>query len=135
MGRVSCRVYGRKALDHPAQRQNLCAGEVHTNTIESAFSLFKRGVIGSFHTISIKHLQGYLNEFSYRFNRRADDSAFMETVRRLAGFEPLPFDTLTAEKASPVSFYLYLRVFLRGLANIRRRTSSNCPLSVFMARV
>jgi len=78
-------------------------GEVHTNTIESAFSLFKRGVIGSFHKISIKHLQRYLNEFSYRFNRRADDSAFMETVRRLAGFKPLTFGTLTAEKASPVS--------------------------------
>jgi hypothetical protein len=74
-------------------------GEVHTNTIESAFSLFKRGVIGSFHQISIKHLQRYLDEFSYRFNRREDDEAFMETVRRLAGFKPLTFGKLTAEKA------------------------------------
>jgi transposase-like protein len=74
-------------------------GEVHTNTIESAFSLFKRGVIGSFHQLSIKHLQRYLNEFSYRFNRREDDEAFMETVRRLAGFKPLTFEALTAEKA------------------------------------
>jgi transposase-like protein len=74
-------------------------GEVHTNTIESAFSLFKRGVIGSFHQLSIKHLQRYLNEFSYRFNRRTDDNAFMETVRRLAGFKPLTFGKLTAEKA------------------------------------
>lgn len=74
-------------------------GEVHTNTIESAFSLFKRGVIGSFHQISIKHLQRYLDEFSYRFNRREDDEAFMETVRRLAGFKPLTFSKLTAEKA------------------------------------
>jgi transposase-like protein len=73
-------------------------GDVHTNTIESAFSLFKRGIVGSFHTVSIKHLQRYLNEFSYRFNRRADDSAFMETVRRLAGFAPLPFSVLTSEK-------------------------------------
>ena len=74
-------------------------GEVHTNTIESTFSLFKRGVIGSFHQISIKHLQRYLDEFSYRFNRREDDEAFMETVRRLAGFKPLTFGKLTAEKA------------------------------------
>jgi transposase-like protein len=73
-------------------------GDVHTNTIESAFSLFKRGVVGSFHTVSIKHLQRYLNEFSYRFNRRADDNAFIETVRRLAGFAPLPFSVLTSEK-------------------------------------
>lgn len=74
-------------------------GDVHTNTIESAFSLFKRGVNGSFHFVSIKHLQRYLNEFSYRFNRRKDDGAFMETVRRLAGFAPLTFDALTSEKA------------------------------------
>ena len=74
-------------------------GEVHTNTIESAFSLFKRGIIGSFHQVSIKHLQRYLNEFSYRFNRREDGEAFTETVRRLAGFKPLPFDKLIAEKA------------------------------------
>jgi hypothetical protein len=74
-------------------------GNVHTNTIKSAFSLFKRGVIGSFHQISIKHLQRYLNEFSYRFNRREDDEAFSETVRRLAGFKPLTFGKLTAEKA------------------------------------
>jgi len=74
-------------------------GDVHTNTVESAFSLFKRGVIGSFHSISIKHLQRYLDEFSYRFNRRADDHAFMETVRRLAGFAPLTFSALTSEKA------------------------------------
>ena len=71
----------------------------YTNSIESAFSLLKRGVIGSFHRISIKHLQRYLNEFSYRFNRRNDPEAFIETVRRLCGFPPLTFDTLTSEKA------------------------------------
>jgi transposase-like protein len=74
-------------------------GDVHTNTIESAFSLFKRGITGSFHFVSIKHLQRYLDEFSYRFNRRKDDGAFMETVRRLAGFAPLTFAVLTSEKA------------------------------------
>jgi transposase-like protein len=74
-------------------------GMTHTNTVESAFSLLKRGIVGNFHKVSIKHLQRYLNEFSYRFNRRADDNAFIETVRRLAGFKPLPFDVLTSEKA------------------------------------
>ena len=49
--------------------------------------------------VSLKHLQRYLNEFEYRFNRRKDDGAFMETVRRLAGFAPLTFDALTSEKA------------------------------------
>jgi transposase-like protein len=79
--------------------QYVVDGFVHTNTIESAFSLLKRGIIGSFHKVSIKHLQRYLNEFSYRFNRREDQGAFIETVRRLAGFKPLPFDVLTSEKA------------------------------------
>jgi len=70
----------------------------YTNSIESAFSLLKRGIIGSFHRISIKHLQKYLNEFSYRFNRRNDPNAFIETVRRLAQFPPLRFAALTSEK-------------------------------------
>ncbi len=73
-------------------------GIIHTNTVESAFSLLKRGIVGSFHKVSIKHLQRYLDEFSYRFNRRKDDGAFIETVRRLAGFAPLTFGALTSEK-------------------------------------
>jgi len=71
----------------------------HRNTIESAFSLLKGRIIGSFHKVSIKHLQRYLDGFCYRFNRRNDDGALVETVRRLAGFKPLPFSDLTSEKA------------------------------------
>ena len=70
-------------------------GIVHTNSVESAFSLLKRGLIGSFHQLSMKHLQKYLNEFSYRFNRRNNADAFTETVRRMCGFPPLPFAVLT----------------------------------------
>lgn len=72
-------------------------GDVHTNTIESAFSLLKRGIIGNFHQVSIKHLQRYLNEFSYRFNRRKIADAFGETVQRLAFGKTLPLKRLTAE--------------------------------------
>jgi hypothetical protein len=82
----------RAGIDHPHRRNT-------QNTVESAFSLLKRGIVGNFHKVSIKHLQRYLNEFSYRFNRWNDDGAFLETVRRLAGFKPLPFDVLTSEKA------------------------------------
>jgi transposase-like protein len=78
-------------------------GEVHTNTIESAFSLLKRGIVGSFHKVSIKHLHRYLSEFEYRFNRRKED-AFIETVRRLCGFAPLTFATLTSEPEPSVPF-------------------------------
>jgi transposase-like protein len=82
-------------------------GIVHTNTIENAFSLFKRGIIGNFHKVSIKHLFRYLNEFQYRFNRTRQlpkgapkpPDAFIETVRRLCKFAPLPFTALTSEKA------------------------------------
>lgn len=84
--------------DRIKHKEAYVVGDIHTNTIESAFSLLKRGIIGSFHKISIKHLQRYLDEFSYRFNRRerkAED-AFIETVRRLCGFKPLPFGVLTS---------------------------------------
>jgi hypothetical protein len=37
---------------------------------ESYFSLFKRGIIGAFHHISRKHIQRYLEEFDFRWNRR-----------------------------------------------------------------
>jgi transposase-like protein len=71
-------------------------GIVHTNSVESAFSLLKRGLVGTFHQLSVKHLQKYLNEFSYRFNRRGEESsAFTETVGRMCGFPPLKFAVLT----------------------------------------
>lgn len=74
-------------------------GDVTTNTIESAFSLLKRGVIGQFHKLSGKHLHRYLAEFEYRFNRRKDADVFIETVRRLCGFAPLRFVELTSDAA------------------------------------
>jgi len=59
-------------------------GMVHTNTIESAFSLLKRGIVGSFHRISHKHLHRYLSEFEYRFNGRELPDLFQQTVARMA---------------------------------------------------
>jgi len=74
-------------------------GEVHTNTIESAFSLLKRGIVGSFHKVSIKHLHRYLGEFEYRFNRRKAPGMFEETLRRIAERKPLPYSELIAKMA------------------------------------
>lgn len=45
-------------------------GDVHTQTIEGFFGLFKNGVRGTYHAVSTKWLQGYLNEFAWRYNRR-----------------------------------------------------------------
>ena len=72
-------------------------GDVYTNSIESAFSLLKRGMIGQFHKLSAKHLHRYLSEFEYRFNGRKNDDLFMQTVRRLCGFPPLRFADLTSD--------------------------------------
>jgi transposase-like protein len=46
------------------------SGDVHTNTIEGFWSLVKRGIDGVFHSVSRKHLQGYLNEYAWRYNQR-----------------------------------------------------------------
>ena len=46
------------------------SGDVHTNTIEGFWSLVKRGIGGVYHSVSKKHLQGYLNEYSWRYNQR-----------------------------------------------------------------
>lgn len=45
-------------------------GDIHTNSIESVWALFKRQVIGTHHWVSKKHLQAYVNEMTWRFNRR-----------------------------------------------------------------
>ncbi len=74
-------------------------GDVHTNTVESAFSLFKRGLTGAFHSVSLKHLQRYLNEFSFRFNNRKDANLFGLTVRRMALAGNLPYAKLVEETA------------------------------------
>lgn len=41
----------------------------HTNTAESFFAILKRGVYGTFHSISEQHLQRYANEFAFRWNK------------------------------------------------------------------
>jgi len=75
------------------------SGNVHTNTVESAFSLFKRGLNGAFHKVSLKHLQRYLNEFSFRFNNRKSADLFGMTVQRLALAGNLPYAKLVEENA------------------------------------
>jgi transposase-like protein len=71
-------------------------GDVHTNTVESAFSLLKRGIMGSWHKISAKHLPAYLDEMSFRFNRRKNANLFLDTLRHMVTADPLTFDQLTA---------------------------------------
>jgi transposase-like protein len=74
-------------------------GDVHTNTVESAFSLLKRGVLGTWHRISAKHLQAYCNEMCFRFNNRKNPYLFRDTVLKLIASPNLEYKQLTAEKA------------------------------------
>jgi hypothetical protein len=46
-------------------------GDVHTNTLERFFSIFKRGLVGTYQHMDKKHLDRYLAEFDFRFNTRA----------------------------------------------------------------
>jgi transposase-like protein len=71
-------------------------GDIHTNTAESAFSLLKRGIIGTWHRLSAKHLQAYLEEMTFRFNRRKRSDIFLDTLRHMVTADPLTFEKLTA---------------------------------------
>jgi transposase-like protein len=70
--------------------------QIHTNTVESAFSLFKRGLNGSYHIVSIKHLHRYLSEFEFRFNERKNPQKFQKTLGRMMQAEPLEYKAITA---------------------------------------
>ena len=63
-------------------------GDITTNGIESAFSLLKRGIIGSWHKVSAKHLPAYLEEMTFRFNRRNSKTLFLETLQHMVTAEP-----------------------------------------------
>jgi len=76
-------------------------GNVHTNSIENFWSLFKRGVIGSYHSVSVKHLHRYLNEFSFRFNAREAEDMFGMIVMNLAIGNALRYKALTARVSEP----------------------------------
>ena len=83
-----------KTISH---NQTYAIGGTHTNTIENAFSLFKKGLYGSFHHVSKKHLARYCNEFSFRFNRReSQQQLFADTTKNLLRGKALEYKALTA---------------------------------------
>ena len=71
-------------------------GDVHTNSIEGAFSLFKRSIVGAYHQVSAKHLPAYLDEFEFRFDNRNNPYLFRDTLLRLIGSESLRYKDLVA---------------------------------------
>src|SRR5713226_4536025 len=79
------------------------AGDVHTNTVESAFSLLKRGIVGTWHKVSAKHLPAYLDEMCFRFNNRKNPFLFRDTILKLIGSPNLEYKELTAQIQEPAA--------------------------------
>jgi transposase-like protein len=83
-----------KTINHTREYAH---GDVHTNTVESAFSLLKRGIVGTWHKVSAKHLPAYLDEMCFRFNNRKNDFLFRDTMLKLIGSPNLEYKDLTAK--------------------------------------
>jgi ribosomal protein L37AE/L43A len=78
-------VYGRLhyrfkhgVVDH-SKGQHV-VGAVHTNTIEGFWSIFKRGVVGTFHKVSAKYMPLYVAEFQFRYNNRFNADIFETAI-------------------------------------------------------
>lgn len=88
------RSFPHKAVSHA--KGEFVNGDAHSNSIESFWSLFKRGYHGIYHHMSKKHMQRYVNEFCFRFNRRKGEmqNVFENTVLNIALGSPLSYKTL-----------------------------------------
>lgn len=76
---------GHQTVHHSSREY--ARGIVHTNTIEGFFSLLKRGMYGTFHSVSKQHLHRYVSEFQYRYNTRKleDGQRVTLAIRRSQG--------------------------------------------------
>jgi len=83
-----------KTVNH--SKKEYVRGDVTTNTVESAFSLLKRGIIGTWHRVSTKHLQAYLQEMTWRFNNRKNEFLFRDTMLKLIAADNLEYKSLIA---------------------------------------
>jgi transposase-like protein len=66
-------VLGKEFASHQSVKHGkgeYVRGKAHTNTVEGYFSLLKRGLIGTYHHCGAQHLQRYVTEFDFRYNRR-----------------------------------------------------------------
>jgi transposase len=77
---VGLRRYGyrHKRIRHSARVY--VSGDVHTQTIEGFFGNVKNGIRGNYHSVSRKWLQGYLNEYAWRYNHRDDPEAMFRLL-------------------------------------------------------
>lgn len=85
-----------ESVDH--SKFEWARGDVHTNTLEGFFSVFKRGLVGTYQHMNSNHLERYLAEFDFRFNTRAklgiDDSTRTGLAVRGAKGKRLTYETI-----------------------------------------
>lgn len=65
---------GKEFAEHQSVNHSMgeyVRGDIHSNTIENYFSIFKRGMKGVYQHCSSKHLKRYLDEFDFRYNNRS----------------------------------------------------------------
>jgi hypothetical protein len=78
------RVYGdlfehaHRTVNHSGRQYVIAA--VHTNTIEGFWSIFNRGIVGSFHKVSRKYMLFYVAEFQFRYNNRMNFDIFRAAI-------------------------------------------------------
>jgi hypothetical protein len=75
--------YEHRRINHSAKVY--VSGDVHTNTIEGFWSLVKRGIGGVYHSVSAKYLQSYLDEYSFRYNRRDSGNLIFSSILQRVG--------------------------------------------------
>jgi ISXO2-like transposase domain len=81
-------------------------GDIHVYHVENFWSVMKRGVYGTYHQVSFKHLQAYCNEFSYRYNSRhlKDGERFYVALQNIEGrlsYKQLVHGKDTQKESSP----------------------------------
>jgi transposase-like protein len=69
-------------------------GDIHTNSMENVWSLLQRSIIGSYHHVSTKHLDAYLDELEFRFNNRENPYMFRDALCKLLVANNLPYAKL-----------------------------------------
>jgi transposase-like protein len=81
-----------EAVDH--SDEEWVRANVHTQSIQSIWSILKRSIVGTFHQLSAKHLESYLDEIAFRFNHRHNPYLFRDTLMAMLDAKTLTYAEL-----------------------------------------
>ena len=91
------KTYKHESVNHG--KEEWVRGDVSTNGVEGAWSLFNRAIVGAYHHIDTKHMDAYLDEFEWRFNGRNNPYLFEDTLIRLLNAPKMEFKELITKSA------------------------------------